>query len=236
MQKNFIEIPSEHFADKMAEEIIKDFDKLILKQLVCQPSKDETASDTEEPTGEVLLDYPLSQPVMPVIDTRQNRRKQARENEKACKALKSNTADVGTIACKLVTLNWVNEYITSNENAEVSTHGLRKLCNYLLAGLPSKDSPDYQSKYNMAKIEWNNYKCDYFMGIPFSFIGGYRKTEYLIRHTGLFMIDTDDLETIIDCYIAIDQLDKARIALDYAYRIHPTSTEIRCKEGKLLLP
>ena len=47
--------------------------------------------------------------------------------------------------------------------------------------------------------------------------------------------DTDDLETIIDCYIAIDQLDKARIALDYAYRIHPTSTEIRCKEGKLYL-
>ena len=195
MQKNFIEIPCKLFADKMAEEIIKDFDKLILKQLVCQPSKDETASDTEEPTGEVLLDYPLSQPVLPVIDTRQNRRKQARENEKASKALKSNTADVGTIACKLVTLNWVNEYITSNENAEVSTHGLRKLCNYLLAGLPSKDSPDYQSKYNMAKIEWNNYKCDYFMGIPFSFIGGYRKTEYLIRHTGLFMIDTDDLET-----------------------------------------
>ena len=31
--------------------------------------------------------------------------------------------------------------------------------------------------------------------------------------------DTDDLETIIDCYIAIDQLDKARIALDYAYHI-----------------
>lgn len=47
--------------------------------------------------------------------------------------------------------------------------------------------------------------------------------------------DTDDLETIIDCYIASDHLDKARIALDYAYRIHPDSTEIRCKEGKLLL-
>ena len=47
--------------------------------------------------------------------------------------------------------------------------------------------------------------------------------------------DTDDLETIIDCYIASDHLDKARIALDYAYRIHPNSTEIRCKEGKLLL-
>ncbi len=105
MKKNFVEITSEFFADKMAEEIIKNFDKLIIKQLVCQPSKDVTKSDTEEPTGEVLLDYPLSQPVLPVIDTRQNRRKQARENEKASKALKSNTADVGTIACKLVTLN-----------------------------------------------------------------------------------------------------------------------------------
>ena len=47
--------------------------------------------------------------------------------------------------------------------------------------------------------------------------------------------DTDELETIIDCYIASEQLDKARIALDYAYRVHPTSNEIRCKEGKLLL-
>lgn len=47
--------------------------------------------------------------------------------------------------------------------------------------------------------------------------------------------DTDELETIIDCYIASEKLDKARIALDYAYRIHPTSNEIRCKEGKLLL-
>ena len=47
--------------------------------------------------------------------------------------------------------------------------------------------------------------------------------------------DTDELETIIDCYIASEKLDKARIALDYAYRVHPTSNEIRCKEGKLLL-
>ena len=47
--------------------------------------------------------------------------------------------------------------------------------------------------------------------------------------------DTDELETIIDCYIASEQLNKARIALDYAYRVHPTSNEIRCKEGKLLL-
>ncbi len=195
MQKNFIEILTKKFAEKTAEEINKEFEKMISKQLTCLPNENKTTSDTEEPTGEVLLDYPLSQPVLPVIDTRQNRRKQARENEKASKALKSNTAVVGTIACKLVTLNWVNEYITSNEDAEVSTHGLRKLRNYLLAGLPSKDSSDYQSKYNKAKIEWNDYKCDYFKGIPFSFIGVYRKTEYLIRHTGLFMIDTDDLDT-----------------------------------------
>lgn len=133
MQKNFVEIPSKHFAEKTAEEINKEFEKMISKQLTCQPTENKTTSDTEEPTGEVLLDYPLSQPVLSVIDTRQNRRKQARENEKASKALKSNTADVGTIACMLVTLNWLYEYITSNEDAEVSTFGLRKLRNNLLA-------------------------------------------------------------------------------------------------------
>lgn len=47
--------------------------------------------------------------------------------------------------------------------------------------------------------------------------------------------DIDDLETIIDCYIVADQLNKARMALDYAYRIHPNSNEIHFKEGKLLL-
>lgn len=195
LKMDFLEIKSEYFANKMVEEIIKDFDKLIIKQLGCQPSKDVTKSDTEEPTNEVLEEgYLLSQPVLSVIDTRQNRRKQARENEKACKALKSNTANVGTLACMLVTLNWVYEYITSNEDAEVSTFGLRKLKTNLLACLPSKDSPEYPSKYDEAKKQWNDYKCDHLKGVPFSFIGGYRKTEYLIRHTGLFMIDTDDLE------------------------------------------
>ena len=62
-----------------------------------------------------------------------------------------------------------------------------------------------------------------------------QRFENTISQGAVQYYDTDDLETIIDCYIAIDQLDKARIALDYAYRIHPTSTEIRCKEGKLLL-
>lgn len=193
LKMDFLEITSEFFAEKTAEEIIKNTEELIFIQLVCQPSKDETKSDTEEPTIEVLEEgYPLSHPVLSVIDTRQNRRKQARVNEKA---LKSNTANVGTFACMLVTLNWVYEYITSNEDAEVSTEGLRKLRNNLLACLPSKDSPEYPSKYDEAKKQCNDYKCDHFKGVPFSFIGGYRKTEYLIRHTGLFMIDTDDLET-----------------------------------------
>ena len=62
-----------------------------------------------------------------------------------------------------------------------------------------------------------------------------QRFENIINQGVVQYLDTDDLETIIDCYIAIDQLDKARIALDYAYRIHPTSSEIRCKEGKLLL-
>ena len=62
-----------------------------------------------------------------------------------------------------------------------------------------------------------------------------QRFENIISQGAVQYLDTDDLETIIDCYIAIDQLDKARIALDYAYRIHPASTEIHCKEGKLLL-
>ena len=62
-----------------------------------------------------------------------------------------------------------------------------------------------------------------------------QRFENTISQGSVQYYDTDDLETIIDCYIAIDQLDKARIALDYAYRIHPDSTEIRCKEGKLCL-
>ena len=47
--------------------------------------------------------------------------------------------------------------------------------------------------------------------------------------------DTDDLETIIDCYITINQYDKAHIALDYAYRIHPNSDKIKCAEAKIHL-
>ena len=62
-----------------------------------------------------------------------------------------------------------------------------------------------------------------------------QRFENTIEQGAIQYYDTDDLETIIDCYIAIDQLDKARIALNYAYIIHPNSTEIQCKEGKLLL-
>lgn len=47
--------------------------------------------------------------------------------------------------------------------------------------------------------------------------------------------DTDELETIIDCYLATNQYDKARIALDCAYRLHPNLEKIKCIEAKLHL-
>lgn len=47
--------------------------------------------------------------------------------------------------------------------------------------------------------------------------------------------DTDELENIIDCYLANSQYDKARIALDYAYRLHSNSEKIKCIEAKLYL-
>ena len=47
--------------------------------------------------------------------------------------------------------------------------------------------------------------------------------------------DTDELETIIDCYLALSQYDQARIAIDYAYRLHPNSEKIKCIEAKLYL-
>jgi tetratricopeptide (TPR) repeat protein len=47
--------------------------------------------------------------------------------------------------------------------------------------------------------------------------------------------DTDELETIIDCYLVASQYDQARIAIDYACRLHPNSEKIKCIEAKLYL-
>lgn len=62
-----------------------------------------------------------------------------------------------------------------------------------------------------------------------------QRFENTINQGSVIYFDTEELENIIDCYIVSEQLDRARIALDYAYRVHPDSIEIRCKEGKLLL-
>ena len=62
-----------------------------------------------------------------------------------------------------------------------------------------------------------------------------QRFESTIEQGSVMYYDSEELETIIYCYIATEQFDKAHIALNYAHRLHPNATEIQCLEAKLAL-